>query len=583
MKCTSVNIRNVLDISLKKKIKENTNLSDDEIIIIYKRFNYISSNGKLNYDNFEKSLGILGSIQNAYLYKSIFKAFDLNNDNYLDFYEFCVAINIMLKGNKKDKLKLSYRIVNAGFNSNEDACVHKSSCMVNKFNTKEDNNMNGDNINGDNNNNHNNINDYSNYITYENFEKIVLSINDIKRQLLGTGDEIITSQIKYTFRSLSILCDDGIYRMNFECYKKALKCNEFLKLLGIHTKVADVFLQHELLKRKDKNKTKNGTMRNRKKYKNDSNRIANHLIIKSFSEKLIPNECDHKPNEEVKSTSDVLTPIFFNNGDEKMNHDTDGNMVYHKNNVDDNLVDGDVVSQGKRCSFFSSCENKKNEENKSITFNDINSGNINTNSCIMNNMIVTKESKEEIINEEAQSSYIYNKNIFCSKYNTKKDKNEPLKCDLFECSFINNDKNIVRDEDSNHKNLRKTDDYFIIDDNNIFDNGPIIISKNKTNDRERKLLKTFSSSSLKKKSLLKNYNYHIKKKNKDPNVEDTNMLYHDDIKKEYDHKVTKNNKNTCNNNYYNNVSFNSSAYYEYHSDIDLIHFSNNLKKKKKKT
>ncbi|ETW39177.1 hypothetical protein PFTANZ_00115 [Plasmodium falciparum Tanzania (2000708)] len=158
MKCTSVNIRNVLDISLKKKIKENTNLSDDEIIIIYKRFNYISSNGKLNYDNFEKSLGILGSIQNAYLYKSIFKAFDLNNDNYLDFYEFCVAINIMLKGNKKDKLKLSYRIVNAGFNSNEDACVHKSSCMVNKFNTKEDNNMNGDNINGDNNNNHNNIN-----------------------------------------------------------------------------------------------------------------------------------------------------------------------------------------------------------------------------------------------------------------------------------------------------------------------------------------------------------------------------------------------------------------------------------------
>ncbi|ETW51885.1 hypothetical protein PFMALIP_00088 [Plasmodium falciparum MaliPS096_E11] len=428
MKCTSVNIRNVLDISLKKKIKENTNLSDDEIIIIYKRFNYISSNGKLNYDNFEKSLGILGSIQNAYLYKSIFKAFDLNNDNYLDFYEFCVAINIMLKGNKKDKLKLSYRIVNAGFNSNEDACVHKSSCMVNKFNTKEDNNMN-----------------------------------------------------------------------------------------------------------------------------------------------------------EVKSTSDVLTPIFFNNGDEKMNHDTDGNMVYHKNNVDDNLVDGDVVSQGKRCSFFSSCENKKNEENKSITFNDINSGNINTNSCIMNNMIVTKESNEEIINEEAQSSYIYNKNIFCSKYNTKKDKNEPLKCDLFECSFINNDKNIVRDEDSNHKNLRKTDDYFIIDDNNIFDNGPIIISKNKTNDRERKLLKTFSSSSLKKKSLLKNYNYHIKKKNKDPNVEDTNMLYHDDIKKEYDHKVTKNNKNTCNNNYYNNVSFNSSAYYEYHSDIDLIHFSNNLKKKKKKT
>ncbi|CXH85961.1 phosphatidylinositol-4-phosphate 5-kinase, putative [Plasmodium berghei] len=253
MKCGNVNVRNALEFNLKKNIKEKTKLTDQEIAIIYKRFHSICSNGKLNYKQFEKSLGILGTIKNAYLYKCIFKAFDLNNDGYIDIYEFCVAINIMLKGNKRDKLKLSYRIIQSG-----------SSVKLEEF--KE----NVKSFNDDQNN-------YLEYITYDDFERIILSIKDIKKQLLGEEDEIVISHVKYTFRSLSILCDDGKYRMNLKCYKRAMKCHEFLKFIGIHTKVADTFIKNnELIIKKKKKK--------QKKYKIDSGKkVLNHLK-KSYSE-----------------------------------------------------------------------------------------------------------------------------------------------------------------------------------------------------------------------------------------------------------------------------------------------------------
>ncbi|SBS80021.1 phosphatidylinositol-4-phosphate 5-kinase, putative (PIP5K) [Plasmodium ovale curtisi] len=259
MKCNSVNVRSVLDYTLKKKIRESTYLSDEEIMIIYKRFNSISNEGRLNYEKFEKSLGILGTIKNAYLYRSIFKAFDLNNDDYLDIYEFCVAISTMLKGNERDKLRLSYRIVHSGVGVPGPVCSAIGDGGIGAVDVTGESR------------------DFSSYITYEDFEKIVLSINDIKKKLLGTEEEIVTTQVKYTFKSLSLLCEDGKYRMNLECYKKAMKCTEFLKLLGIHTKVADVFLQKEVLK---KRKSKTGKS---KKGKGDIGKTSTHLM-KSFSE-----------------------------------------------------------------------------------------------------------------------------------------------------------------------------------------------------------------------------------------------------------------------------------------------------------
>lgn len=257
MKCTPMRLRNVLDVNLKNKIKDNTNLSDDEITIIYKRFNSISNNGKLNYDKFEKSLGILGSIRNAYLYQSIFRAFDLDNDGYLDFYEFCVAINVMLKGSKKDKLKLSYRIVHAGNTKKQIETLLKESGELQKSQeiTKEEEHK----VKEEKQNRTRKREDYSNYITYEELEKIVLSIHDIKQNLLGTQENIMTSHIRYIFKSLSYLCEDGVFRMNLECYRRAMKCNEFLNLLGINTKEADKFLHDEMVKKQKIKKRKHQT------------------------------------------------------------------------------------------------------------------------------------------------------------------------------------------------------------------------------------------------------------------------------------------------------------------------------------
>ncbi|KNA02105.1 phosphatidylinositol-4-phosphate 5-kinase [Plasmodium vivax North Korean] len=295
--CTSAHVRNALHWNLKKEIKEITHLSDEEIAVIHKRFNSISNKGRLDYKNFEKSLGILGTIKNAYLYSSIFKAFDTNDDGYLDFYEFCVAINTMLKGTKREKVKLSYRIVHAGGSAAsgeadeadeavDRAADHSTNRAANRPADHSTNRAANRAANrpADRPANRPAIRDYSDYISYEQFKEIVLSINDIKKQLLGTEEKIQLSQISYTFKSLSMLCDDGKYRMNLKCYRKAVKCNEFLRLLGIHNKVADAFINSEFERRK---KIKSG----RSRLSNNSGfvrgefsrRLGSNHRVKSFS------------------------------------------------------------------------------------------------------------------------------------------------------------------------------------------------------------------------------------------------------------------------------------------------------------
>ncbi|KJP85355.1 hypothetical protein AK88_05016 [Plasmodium fragile] len=293
--CTSAHVRNALHWNLKKEIKEITHLSDEEIAVIHKRFNSISNKGKLDYKNFEKSLGILGTIKNAYLYSSIFKAFDTNDDGYLDFYEFCVAINTMLKGSKREKLKLSYRIVHAGGTggaaSHDEADGEEAGAAVDgaaadghadgQEDDRQEDGAAADAAAGQ---AAPVIRDYSDYISYEQFKDIVLSINDIKKQLLGTEEKILVSQIKYTFKSLSMLCSDGKYRMNLKCYRKAVKCNEFLKLLGIHNKVADAFISREIETRKKNKFEKSGMDNHNNAFGGEfSRRMGSNHRVKSFS------------------------------------------------------------------------------------------------------------------------------------------------------------------------------------------------------------------------------------------------------------------------------------------------------------
>ncbi|VEV54591.1 phosphatidylinositol-4-phosphate 5-kinase, putative [Plasmodium vinckei vinckei] len=374
MKCGNVNVRNALECNLKKKIKEKTRLTDHEIVIIYKRFYSICPNGQLNYKEFEKSLGILGTIKDAYLYKCIFKAFDLNNDGYIDIYEFCVAINIMLKGSKRDKLKLSYRIILSGASVK----LEGSKEGENGKDDKEDKN-------------------YSEYITYEDFERIILSIKDIKKQLLGAEEEIVISHVKYTFKSLSILCDDGKYRMDLKCYKRAMKCHEFLKFIGIHTKVADTFIKNnELIIKKKKQK--------QKKYKNDSGKKVLSHLKKSYSE----------------STSTRLsllrgtTSLFIKKKKQKKkkNYDKKLASLYSFQGKEDH--------NGSKISMF---ENKSNNLGTSMDRNYSN----------------TFKTHDILLNSNDESSYLHN---ISTKYNSTFYKNEEKNEDsgrLFECGLNDKD------------------------------------------------------------------------------------------------------------------------------------------------
>ncbi|CAD2084450.1 phosphatidylinositol-4-phosphate 5-kinase, putative [Plasmodium vinckei brucechwatti] len=385
MKCGNVNVRNALECNLKKKIKEKTRLTDHEIVIIYKRFYSICPNGQLNYKEFEKSLGILGTIKEAYLYKCIFKAFDLNNDGYIDIYEFCVAINIMLKGSKRDKLKLSYRIILSG------ASVKLEGSKEGE-NGKEDK--------GDKN--------YSEYITYEDFERIILSIKDIKKQLLGAEEEIVISHVKYTFKSLSILCDDGKYRMDLKCYKRAMKCHEFLKFIGIHTKVADTFIKNnELIIKKKKQK--------QKKYKNDSGKKVLSHLKKSYSE----------------STSTRLsllrgtTSLFIKKKKQKKkkNYDKKLASLYSFQGKEDH--------NGSKISMF---ENKSNNLTNSMDANCSN----------------TFKAHDTVLNSNDESSYLHN---ISTKYNSTLHKNKEKNDDngLFECGLNDQDRNQILNQTNQTK------------------------------------------------------------------------------------------------------------------------------------
>ncbi|SCL99079.1 phosphatidylinositol-4-phosphate 5-kinase, putative [Plasmodium chabaudi adami] len=372
MKCGNVNVRNALECNLKKKIKEKTRLTDHEIVIIYKRFYSICPDGQLNYKEFEKSLGILGTIKDAYLYKCIFKAFDLNNDGYIDIYEFCVAINIMLKGSKRDKLKLSYRIILSGASVK----LEGSKEAENGKEDKDDKN-------------------YSEHITYEDFERIILSIKDIKKQLLGAAEEIVISHVKYTFKSLSILCDDGKYRMDLKCYKRAMKCHEFLKFIGIHTKVADTFIKNnELIIKKKKQK--------QKKYKNDSGKKVLSHLKKSYSE----------------STSTRLsllrgtTSLFIKKKKQKKkkNYDKKLASLYSFQGKEDH--------NGSKISVF---ENKNNNLSTNMDVN-----------C--NNAFKTHDT---LLSSNDASSYLHN---ISTKYNSTFQKKEhDNDTGLFECGLADKD------------------------------------------------------------------------------------------------------------------------------------------------
>ncbi|XP_051234780.1 guanylyl cyclase-activating protein 2-like [Dicentrarchus labrax] len=67
--------------------------------------------GALHLHEFKRIFGIQSSSAEESLYiETVFRSFDTNRDNRLDFIEYVAAINLILRGNLQDRLKWSFKM-----------------------------------------------------------------------------------------------------------------------------------------------------------------------------------------------------------------------------------------------------------------------------------------------------------------------------------------------------------------------------------------------------------------------------------------------------------------------------------------
>nr|PVC50153.1 1-phosphatidylinositol-4-phosphate 5-kinase [Theileria orientalis] len=91
-------------------LNETIECSQEEAQLIYNKFRALAPTGRLTLYNFQECLGLFGTIGRL-LAERMFRAFDLNNDEYLDFVEFSSSLLVMTRGKEEKKLALSYRII----------------------------------------------------------------------------------------------------------------------------------------------------------------------------------------------------------------------------------------------------------------------------------------------------------------------------------------------------------------------------------------------------------------------------------------------------------------------------------------
>ncbi|KAM6943472.1 guanylyl cyclase-activating protein 2-like [Xenentodon cancila] len=67
--------------------------------------------GALHLHEFKKIFGVQSSsLEESLFLETIFRSFDTNQDNTLDFLEYVAALNLILRGNLEDQLKWSFKI-----------------------------------------------------------------------------------------------------------------------------------------------------------------------------------------------------------------------------------------------------------------------------------------------------------------------------------------------------------------------------------------------------------------------------------------------------------------------------------------
>ncbi|KAJ7994718.1 hypothetical protein DPEC_G00252390 [Dallia pectoralis] len=102
---------------------------DEEVTLtqiqeLYRRFARQCPSGKLHLHEFKKIFGInSGSTAEASAYmENVFRSFDENQDNTIDFMEFVAAVHLVLRGKLEDRLKWSFKV----FDRDRNGCLDRN-------------------------------------------------------------------------------------------------------------------------------------------------------------------------------------------------------------------------------------------------------------------------------------------------------------------------------------------------------------------------------------------------------------------------------------------------------------------------
>ncbi|XP_059211626.1 guanylyl cyclase-activating protein 2-like [Centropristis striata] len=87
---------------------------------LYKSFITECPSGSLYLHEFKRMFGVQSGTPESQYMDSIFRAFDMNHDNTMDFIEYVAAINLVLRGNLEDKLRWSFKVFDSDDNGRLD-------------------------------------------------------------------------------------------------------------------------------------------------------------------------------------------------------------------------------------------------------------------------------------------------------------------------------------------------------------------------------------------------------------------------------------------------------------------------------
>ncbi|CAL8405040.1 unnamed protein product [Boreogadus saida] len=107
---------------------QTESINEEEITLqdiqeLYRKFAFECPSGNLHLHEFKRIFGVncTSSAEEAAYMENVFRSFDVNQDNKIDFMEYVAAIHLVLRGKLEDKLKWSFKV----YDSDGNGCLDR--------------------------------------------------------------------------------------------------------------------------------------------------------------------------------------------------------------------------------------------------------------------------------------------------------------------------------------------------------------------------------------------------------------------------------------------------------------------------